>query len=151
MRTTRHSGVRSKSAHATVAVTSTAAMTPTFITQCFETVGFVIAEDDDSSNTRRDRAVVLTAIRVDAAEASLITKLVPLVQKTVLTTATFQPVWNVPRWCKTGLELLVANDNDACTQLDALSEALDIERESITIKPRAGWRGYGHPAVVDLG
>ena len=60
MRTTRHSGVRSKSAHATVAVTSTAAMTPTFITQCFETVGFVIAEDDDSSNTRRDRAVSYT-------------------------------------------------------------------------------------------
>src|SRR5690348_2080779 len=98
MRTTRYSGVQSKSAHATVAVTSTAAMTPTFITQCFEAVGFVIAGDDASSKTRRDRAVVLTAIRGDAADAPLITTVVTLAQK--LTAASFQPVWDVSRWCK---------------------------------------------------
>lgn len=151
MRTTGYSGVRSKSAHATVAVTSTAPVTPTLITERFKALGFEIAEDDDSSKTRRDRAVVLTAIRVDGANAPLITKVVTLVQKTTLKVATFQPVWDVSRWSNTGLELLVVDDNDACNQLDALSEALGVDRDSITIKPRAGWQSYGHPAVIDLG
>ena len=47
--------------------------------------------------------------------------------------------------CSTGLELLDLNDADACAQLDGLSEAVDLQRDSITIKPRVGWQGDGYP------
>jgi hypothetical protein len=94
----------------------------------------------------------LTAIRLDTnVDTSVRLIATSTVQKVVPPRASFQPVWNVSRWCSTGLELLVLNDTDASAQLDALSEALGLPRESITIKPRVGWRSYGHPDVVELG
>lgn len=57
----------------------------------------------------------------------------------------FQSVWDIPRWATTGLELLIADDNDAGEQLDALARGLDRSRSELEIKPQAGWCGYGHP------
>jgi hypothetical protein len=142
---TGYSGVRSKNAIATVAVTSTATISPAVITERFETLGFIVTEETTSSRTRRDRAVVFTAVRLDTnADTSLTLIATYALNPVMVPKASFQPVWNVSRWCSTGLELLVLNDTDACAQLDALSEALDVQRDSITIKPRVGWQGYGH-------
>jgi hypothetical protein len=146
------SGVRSKSAHATIAVTSTATISPTVITERFEAREFVVTEDSNSSRTRRDRAVVFTAIRLDANVGSTVSLIATYaVQQVLLPQGRFQPVWDVGLWCTSGLELLVLNDTDACAQLDALSEVLDRRRELITIKPRTGWQGYGPPEVEALG
>jgi hypothetical protein len=64
-------------------------------------------------------------------------------------TQTLQPVWNVPRWTDSGFALHVVDDQDATEQLDALAEALEIERGLITINPVVGWQGYGHPALLE--
>jgi len=146
------SGVRSKSAHATVAVTSTATISPAVIIERFEALGFIVTEEATSSRTRQDRDVVFTAVRLDPdMDSSLALIATQTVTRFLQSRASFQPVWDIPGWCRNGLELLVLNDNDACVQLDALSEALECRRESVTIKPRVGWRGYGHPDVAELG
>jgi len=45
-----------------------------------------------------------------------------------------------------GVELYVADDEDATQQLNALAEAYpDFGREQMTVKPRRGWQGYGLP------
>jgi hypothetical protein len=129
-------------------------MSPGEVAEGFEAAGFLLAEDAGSSRTRRDRAVVFSASRLDPdAERTR-----DLIISSGITYgfrpspySQFQPVWDVSRWSSTGLELLVIDDNDACTQLDALSEGLCIERELITISPRVGWQGYGHPDVMALG
>ncbi len=56
------------------------------------------------------------------------------------------PVWDVRRMVAIGVELYVADDEDATQQLNALAEAYpDFGREQMTVKPRRGWQGYGLP------
>lgn len=55
-------------------------------------------------------------------------------------------VWDIIKMISTGIELHAHDDDDASSQLDALTEALpDLDRPQITIKPRRGWQGYGLP------
>jgi hypothetical protein len=70
--------------------------------------------------------------------------------KTKSTTATavlrrreFQPVVSVLTLDRTGLEIAVRDDDDATAQLDLLARALEVPREALEIKPRAGWSRYG--------
>jgi hypothetical protein len=56
-------------------------------------------------------------------------------------------VFDVRTLTRTGAELFVVNDDDASNQLAVLAPALQLPREAITIKPRPGWCGYGHPAL----
>ena len=59
---------------------------------------------------------------------------------------TWLPIWDVRRMVAIGIELYVADDEDATGQLDALAEAYpDVGREQMTVKPRRGWQGYGLP------
>ena len=60
-----------------------------------------------------------------------------------------QPVWTVhPLPLQpTGVELLVVDDDDAFVGLDVLAPGLGVDRDDITIKPRAGWCGYGDPRL----
>lgn len=59
---------------------------------------------------------------------------------------TWLPVWDVRRMVAIGVELYVADDEDATQQLNALAEAYpDFGREQMTVKPRRGWQGYGLP------
>jgi hypothetical protein len=60
-----------------------------------------------------------------------------------------QPVWTVhPLPLQpSGVELLVVDDDDAFVGLDVLAPGLGVDRDDITIKPRAGWCGYGDPRL----
>jgi hypothetical protein len=63
------------------------------------------------------------------------------------TAPTWLPVFDVRTLTRTGAELLVIDDDDATRQLDVIAAALELPRDAITIKPRPGWRGYGHPTL----
>lgn len=43
----------------------------------------------------------------------------------------------------TGMKILACDDTEADAQLSAMAGALGVPREQLTIKPPAGWRGYG--------
>jgi hypothetical protein len=170
-------GVVSKSAFVAVAVTPASQITPTKLESQFQAVGYEVIQQPRISRTRPDRAIILNAYRtaptaewskqattlmvvlvelaVAAAQSSILEQ---RIKSSVASTPTlrrsvpeFQPVWNIDTWSRTGLELFVANDDDASTQLDALAEGLGCHRTQLTIKPRVGWLGYGHPDVQDLG
>lgn len=71
----------------------------------------------------------------------------------------FQPIWTIhPVMRPLGFELLAVDDDDASEQLDVFYEALagdpllgGARRSHITINPRGGWQGYGHPDVTRRG
>ncbi len=148
---TGYLGVGATTAYAMIAVTSTATSTSAEITQQFQSADFAISEQPRISRTRPDRAVVLSAVRVDQT-APRTERLVALIGTTtgqllIAPYLQFQPVWNIETWSRTGLELLVGDDTDACAQLDAVSDALATPRTQITIKPTSGWQGYGWPEL----
>jgi hypothetical protein len=58
------------------------------------------------------------------------------------------PVFDVRTLIRTGVELLVFDDEDASRQLEFLAPALELPRDAITIKPRRGWHGYGVPIAT---
>jgi hypothetical protein len=70
----------------------------------------------------------------------------------------FQPVWTIhPVMRPLGFEVL-AIDDDATEQLEVFYAALagdrmlgGARRSHITINPRGGWHGYGHPDVTRRG
>jgi hypothetical protein len=139
-----------RSGAAVVAITTTARINPTMLEQRFQTAGYEVVQQPRISRTRSDRAVVLNAYSPGATAAASTQKQGPFGQPAV-TWAEFQPVWSVPSWCCTGLELYVVDDGDACRQLDVLARGVGCARDDLTIKPRVGWQGYGHPDVQELG
>jgi hypothetical protein len=144
-------GVGAASAYAMFAVTTAATSTSTQITQQFRSAGFAVSEHPQISQTRTDHAVVISAVRPDAT-ASRNDQIMAVINTTAgqMVTAPhlqFQPVWEMETWSRTGLELLVDDDDDASVQLDALSEALSTPRRQITIKPTSGWQRYGWPEL----
>lgn len=169
-------GVTSQSAFVIVALTDNAQMTSTTLGEQFQAVGYEIVEQPRISRTRSDRAIVLHAyapglipqpssssstndLATSVFAAGLAVAHVQngtlrqqiLSSSPTVTWPSFQPVWNVRRWCCTGLELFVVDDDDAFQQLDVLAQGLGCTRREITIKPRVGWQDYGHPAVHELG
>jgi hypothetical protein len=140
-------------------------------------IGYEIVEQPRIARTRSDQAVVLNAyspgllgrsgnkysgdalalallaagvVAAHAQSENLRNRILSATSPEV-TWPEFQPVWNVDRWACTGLELYVVDDNDACHQLDVLAEGLGCPRTRLSIKPRVGWQGYGHPDVCALG
>jgi hypothetical protein len=143
--------VGATTAYAMVAVTPTAPSTGAELVEQFESAGFVVSEQPRISRTRTDCAVVLSAVRADAS-ATRRQRLVAIIGTTTgqLITApylSFQPVWSIETWSRTGFELLVGDDDDSSAQLDALSDAIATPRHQITIKPTSGWQGYGWPGL----
>ncbi len=149
------SGVGATSAYAVIAVTSTATHSPPRIIKQFQAAGFTTNESTHLTQTRRDHVVVFSALRIDASasRSEHVHVLASVGAHLVLTSrySGFQPVWDIETWSTTGLELLVMDDDNASDQLDALSAGLGIDRSAITIKPRTGWQGYGHPDIQALG
>ena len=162
-------------AFAIVAVTPASQATPAVIEARFEAIGYEVKHPDNLRRNRSDRAPVICAYHstnvserafhlVTAALIAAVALSSEEIERQRAATLTserpsarlpkamsFQPVWNVRAWASTGLELLAADDEDACAQLGCLAEALDFPRERLTIKPRVGWCGYGHPDIQRLG
>jgi hypothetical protein len=132
--------------HALLAVTSTASQSSEKITRRFQAAGFDVDEQEHVSRTRADRAVVLSVTRVsdEPAFTASQTSSGGTSSGNVFTVwLEFQPVWSLDTWSRTGVEILVADDDHTCAQLDAVSYGLGIGRGMITIKPTNGWQGYG--------
>lgn len=164
-------------AHATVAVTAAASLTSGDIQQRLCRAGYQVLEQPVIARTRRDGARVLSVTSPDfggeqlrriSEPALMLTTVLAvgiaiaharnsqlrrqiLSPSPTVTWPEFQPVWDVKRWCRSGLELYVVDDDDACHQLDLLAHGLGWPRAELTIKPKARWRGYGHPCLQDLG
>ena len=139
---------------AVIAVTPTAQITPTALAEQFETAGYEVAEHSRISRSRSDRAVVLSAVSprttVSTTQSVMLDRRI-VGSRPALTLPEFQPVWSVRQWGRIGLEVYVVDDNDAFVQLDVLADGIRCPRDDLTIKPRAGWQGYGHPDVQKLG
>lgn len=119
-----------------------------------ERAGLVIVTDLALKQQRRIEGTVLHAVRT--ADLDEATEIAASAHATEARQASFQPIWAIwPSFRALGFELHVIDDDDAIEQLDTFHEALkddsmlkDTKRSHITISPRGGWNGYGHPQVT---
>jgi hypothetical protein len=126
--------------------------------------GLCVVEDGTLGSWRADGATVLhgvdgaASLAIELAKESYVLAGV-FAHGSSREQAQFQPVWSVfPQLGPLGYELLVIDDDDASEQLETLYSALEdemvkkrIKRSHMTISPRAGWQGYGHPNVRQRG
>lgn len=100
--------------------------------------------------TGRNTSVFMQPTREEVAEARLVAaEFFERERRRSTGPPSWQPVVDVTRLDRMGLELHVTDDDDAIGQLDGLAEVFQLPRASINIKPTNGWLGYGSPELRD--